>query len=115
MPIASKNRKEIAAALADRLGPIDVKPPQDPDAKLAAFTIPGAAKLLDRTFPAVSGAVDVLVGAGILKQVSIGKRNRAYEAAEIIEAFTGLERRLGSPSGDTKSSKPSRRVPHRQS
>jgi len=37
---ASRHTKEIAAALAERLGPIDVKPPQDPDAGLAAFTIP---------------------------------------------------------------------------
>ena len=43
---ASRHTKEIAAALAERLGPIDVKPPQDPDAKLAAFTIPGAAKAI---------------------------------------------------------------------
>ena len=43
---ASRHTKEIAAALAERLGPIDVKPPQDPEAKLAAFTIPGAAKAI---------------------------------------------------------------------
>jgi acyl-CoA reductase-like NAD-dependent aldehyde dehydrogenase len=43
---ASRHTKEIAAALAERLGPIDVKPPEDPDAKLAAFTIPGAAKAI---------------------------------------------------------------------
>lgn len=43
---ASRHTKEIAAALAERLGPIDVKPPQDPDAKLAAFTIPGVAKAI---------------------------------------------------------------------
>jgi acyl-CoA reductase-like NAD-dependent aldehyde dehydrogenase len=43
---ASRHTTAIAAALADRLGPIDVKPPQDPDAKLAAFTIPGAAKAI---------------------------------------------------------------------
>jgi hypothetical protein len=36
----------IAAALAERLGPIEVKPPDDPEAKLAAFTIPGAAKAI---------------------------------------------------------------------
>ena len=41
---ASRHTREIAAALADRLGPIDVRPPDAPDAKLAAFTIPGAAK-----------------------------------------------------------------------
>ena len=110
--------QEIQAAWRDKLGKVRKNSSTDllitelPG--VPVLTIPGAAKLLDRTFPAVSGAVDVLVGAGILKQVSIGKRNRAYEAAEIIEAFTGLERRLGSPGGDTKSSRPSRRVPHRR-
>ncbi len=43
---ASRHTREIAAALAERLGPIEVKPPDDPEAKLAAFTIPGAAKAI---------------------------------------------------------------------
>ena len=41
---ASRHTKAIAEALAARLGPIDVLPPDDPAAKLAAFTVPGAAK-----------------------------------------------------------------------
>jgi len=41
---ASRHTEAIAAALAERLGPVDVLPPDDPNAKLAAFTIPGAAK-----------------------------------------------------------------------
>jgi acyl-CoA reductase-like NAD-dependent aldehyde dehydrogenase len=40
---ASRHTKEIAEALAERLGPIDVKPPEDPEASIAAFTVPGAA------------------------------------------------------------------------
>jgi acyl-CoA reductase-like NAD-dependent aldehyde dehydrogenase len=40
---ASRHTKEIAAALAERLGPIEVKSPDDPQAGLAAFTVPGAA------------------------------------------------------------------------
>jgi acyl-CoA reductase-like NAD-dependent aldehyde dehydrogenase len=40
---ASRHTKEIAAALAKRIGPIPVLPPEDPKAGLAAFTIPGAA------------------------------------------------------------------------
>jgi acyl-CoA reductase-like NAD-dependent aldehyde dehydrogenase len=40
---ASRHTKEIASALAQRLGPIEVKPPDDPQAGLAAFTVPGAA------------------------------------------------------------------------
>ena len=43
---ASRHTEPIAAALADRLGPVAVKPPDDPEAKLAAFTIPGAAKAI---------------------------------------------------------------------
>jgi acyl-CoA reductase-like NAD-dependent aldehyde dehydrogenase len=43
---ASRHTKQIAEAIAARLGPIEVKPPDDPDAKLAAFTIPGAAKAI---------------------------------------------------------------------
>jgi len=43
---ASRHTKAIAEAVAARLGPIDVKPPHDPEAKLAAFTIPGAAKAI---------------------------------------------------------------------
>ena len=35
--------REIAAALAERLGPIEALPPDDPRAGLAAFTTPGAA------------------------------------------------------------------------
>jgi len=35
---ASRHTKEIAQALAERLGPVEVKPPDDPEATLAAFT-----------------------------------------------------------------------------
>ena len=40
---ASRHTKEIAAALAEKLGPVEVKPPADPAAQLAAFTTPGTA------------------------------------------------------------------------
>ncbi|MEX2187300.1 MAG: aldehyde dehydrogenase family protein [Pirellulales bacterium] len=40
---ASRHTKEIAQAIAAKIGPIEVKPPEDPDAGLAAFTVPGAA------------------------------------------------------------------------
>jgi acyl-CoA reductase-like NAD-dependent aldehyde dehydrogenase len=43
---ASRHTKEIAAALAERLGPMDVKAPEDPTATLAAFTVPGQAKAI---------------------------------------------------------------------
>src|SRR6266478_5533249 len=43
---ASRHTKEIAQALAERLGPIDAKPPDDPAAGLAAFTVPGQAQAI---------------------------------------------------------------------
>ena len=43
---ASRHTKEIAAALAERLGPIQPKPPEDPSSSLAAFTVPGQAKAI---------------------------------------------------------------------
>lgn len=41
---ASRHTKEIAAALAERLGPVEVKPPEDLEASLAAFTVEGVGK-----------------------------------------------------------------------
>jgi acyl-CoA reductase-like NAD-dependent aldehyde dehydrogenase len=41
---ASRNTREIADALAARLGAVEPKPPGDPEATLAAFTVPGAAR-----------------------------------------------------------------------
>jgi acyl-CoA reductase-like NAD-dependent aldehyde dehydrogenase len=38
---ASRHTREIADALSERLGPIDALPPDDPQAGLAAFTVPG--------------------------------------------------------------------------
>ena len=52
--------------------------------------------------------------SGILKQTTIGRRNRVLEAPALIKAFNDLERQLGSPEGDTVHSEPSRRVPHRR-
>jgi acyl-CoA reductase-like NAD-dependent aldehyde dehydrogenase len=43
---ASRHTKEIAQALAERLGPIAPKPPEDPTAGLAAFTVPGQAQAI---------------------------------------------------------------------
>ena len=41
---ASRHTEEIAQAIAERIGSIDVKPPDDPEAALAAFTVPGQAQ-----------------------------------------------------------------------
>jgi acyl-CoA reductase-like NAD-dependent aldehyde dehydrogenase len=41
---ASRHTKEIAQAIAEKIGPIEAKPPTDPEAGLAAFTVSGMGK-----------------------------------------------------------------------
>lgn len=77
-------------------------------------TVNSAAALIGRTYPAANNGVSQLVEAGVLRQVNLGRRNRAYEAPEIIAAFTDLERQLASPEGDTRTCEPVRRVPRRR-
>jgi Fic family protein len=78
------------------------------------LTVNGAAELINRSFPQTNEAIARLTEAGALSQVTVGKRNRAFEAKEIINAFTDLERQLASPGGDTRNSEPSRAVPPRR-
>ena len=78
------------------------------------LTATTASDLIGRSFQATSQAIDRLVEASILRQVTVGRRNRAFEAPELIEAFTALERQLASPGGDTLDSEPVRRVPRRR-
>ena len=77
-------------------------------------TVKSAANLISRSFVQTNEAIARLVNAGILRQISVGRRNRAFEASEIIEAFAALERRLASPEGETRTSEPVRRVPGRR-
>ena len=77
------------------------------------LTTSTASELVERSFQATSLAIDRLVEAGVLVQVSIVRRNRAFEAPELVDAFTAFERRLSSPEGDTRISAPVRRVPRR--
>jgi hypothetical protein len=78
------------------------------------LTVNGAAELINRSFPQTNEAIARLTEAGALSQVTVGKRNRAFEAKEIINAFTDLERHPAGPGGDTRSSEPSRAVPPRR-
>ncbi len=78
------------------------------------ITVNSAAALIGRSFPAVNNAVNQLVAADVLRQVNIGRRNRAYEAPEIITAFSDLARQLASPEGNTLTSGPTRPVPRRR-
>lgn len=68
------------------------------------LTVDGAAALIGRTFKPANDAVERLTSAGILRQVTVGRRNRAFEAPDVIAAFTALERQMSSPDGATKTS-----------
>lgn len=77
------------------------------------LTVQSAAELIARSTQATNEAITRLTEAKVLSQTTLGRRNRAFEAPEVIRAFTDLERRLASPSGDTRTAPPARRVPRR--
>ncbi len=78
------------------------------------ITVKTAADLTKRSDQATNEAVNRLVEASVIRQVSVGRRNRAFEAPDIIQEFTTFERQLASPQGDTRISPPARRVPYRR-
>jgi len=108
----------IEAAWRDRLDKVRDRSASDLLLRALAgapvVTVSSAADLIGRSFVQTNQAVGRLVEAGILNQVTVGRRNRAFEAPDIIDAFTDLERQFGSPAGDTRTSEPIRRVPRRR-
>ena len=108
----------IQMAWRERLRPVRNKSALDlliqtlPGAPI--LTVNGAAEVIGRSFQATNEAMVRLLEANIVRQINIGRRNRAFETPEIIDAFTDLERQLASPEGNTQVSGPSRRVPARQ-
>lgn len=82
------------------LGPVRAKSSVD----LLLRALPGSPVLsvktavaqLGRSKPQVNAAVGRLAEAGILKPLTVGRRNRAFEARDIIDAFATLEEQLRS-------------------
>ncbi|MGE0305929.1 MAG: Fic family protein [Acidimicrobiia bacterium] len=78
------------------------------------ITVESAARLIGRSEMRTGDAITRLLEAGVLRQRNIGKqRYRVFEATDVIELFTGLERALASPTGDTTAAPPTRLVPRR--
>lgn len=110
--------REIENAWRERVGRVRA----DSSVDLLLRSLPGtpilsvksATAILGRSKPQVNDAVRRLEAVGILKQITVGRRNRAFEAREVIDAFAGLERQLASPDGDTNVSAPVRTVPARR-
>ena len=72
---ASGHTREIAAALAERLGSVRALPPDDPEARLAAFTVPGVAD-------AVCGAIDADLQAPGVTDMTAGYRENGRVVRE---------------------------------
>jgi Fic family protein len=78
------------------------------------ITVESAARLIGRSEMRTGEAVNRLEAAGILRQRNVGRqRYRVFEAADVVDLFTGLERALASPTGNTATAAPARRVPRR--
>ena len=109
--------RDLQASWIERVGPTR----RDSTVRQLIEALPGmpvlstasAARATDRSFQATSQAVKRLTDAGVLRQITVGRRNRAFEAPELIDAFTTLERRLASPTGHTRVAPPIRGVPRR--
>lgn len=110
--------RELEASWRERLGAVRADSATDlllhalPGAPI--LTVRSAANLISRSLRATNEAVARLSEAEVLTQVTVGRRNRAFEARELIDAFTDLERQLASPRGDTRVAPPSRRAPRRR-
>lgn len=80
---------------------------------LPVFTVKTASQFIARSDVAVGSAVAQLLEAGVVRQAKVGRRNRAFGAAGLFEAFTGFERMLAGPDSDTARMPPIRPVPDR--
>jgi hypothetical protein len=81
--------------------------------ELPVLTVELAAEHLDRSFEATNNAITRLIEIGALRQSTVGRRNRVFEAIDLFELVTNAERRMASLEADTRVSPPTRRVPHR--
>ncbi|MFI7152913.1 Fic family protein [Nonomuraea sp. NPDC050022] len=79
------------------------------------LTVATAADLIGRSSQRANDAVNQMAAVGILRQTTIGRRNRAFEAPDLINALTGFERALASPLGDTRQAPPASGAGSRQS
>ena len=81
---------------------------------LPVITIDSAARLIGRSDMRTGEAINRLEAGGVLRQRNVGRhRYRIFEAADVVDLSTGLERALASPTGNTVTAAPSRRVPRR--
>jgi hypothetical protein len=81
---------------------------------MPVFTVATASRTLNRSYTVTNQAIEKLVAAGVVKPMGTGRRNRAFEVPEVLDAFGVFERKLATPAGNTKTAKPVRTVPYLQ-
>jgi Fic family protein len=72
-------------------------------------TVATAQKFLGRSKQAVNEAIAVLAARGVLHEITLAKRNRAWEARDLFDLINDVERELATPPGDDEPSRPTPR------
>ncbi len=70
------------------------------------LTMTSAARLLGRSLQAANTALADLEAAGVVTQVSMGRRNRAFEAKELLQLVNAFERALATRDDEDQPSRP---------
>ena len=77
---------------------------------LPILTVETAAQAIGRSRKRTNDAMNHLHACGVLRQGTVGRRNRVFEVADLLDAITQFERRLASPAADTVIARPVRVV-----
>jgi Fic family protein len=72
-------------------------------------TVATGQKLLGRSKQAVNAAIAVLAEKGVLRPLTLARRNRAWEARELFDLVDEVEREFATPDGEGPSIPPRRR------
>lgn len=79
------------------------------------LSVESASDLIGRSKARTTDAVNALAEAGVIRQRNVGRqRYRVFEAVDVLDLFTGLERALASPTGDRRDAEPVRPAPIRR-
>lgn len=107
--------ENIKRSWSERIAPIRkgsiVLEAMDAIVAMPIFTVKSLAEHCGKSFATVNAFVASLEEAGCVKLAKQGKRNRVFEAPEVIDEFNILERKLASPAGNTSVELPVRPVP----
>jgi hypothetical protein len=82
---------------------------------IPVLSVETAAAAIRRDRKPTNDAVNKLHDCGVLRQGTVGRRNRVFEVVDLLSVITRFERRLASPGADTAVAPPARAVPARPS